>query len=320
MIILPKINSNRKYSTPFPLEEFLEPPEGGFDWRLPDEFVEEEFEAYANRSHTDMRNQRRISWHTKIEKPPYNEARFIFANTNLAIPMVGSHFEKVTKENVDEVWPAIFRRMFQPSKVVEKMIDQIAKEHDLVPGQYAAAHIRARFPAGRKDIQMNSRREHSGIKWTDEYTRKTVQEIGDNAIKCAVKAMPETNRVYIAADTNELVRYLVQDNSSWAFTNTSSVRVVARPDFEKNARHFNEKVDPSRESPELFYSTFVDLWIYAHSKCMSQGLGGFGHFGSVLSGNHLTCRLRHRNYDKGMLPSCPTPEENRKYFKNSPEK
>ena len=74
-----------KYSMPHPLEEFLVPPEeeGGFDWRLPDEYCQKEWDAYANRSWKEYRTQRRMTWHKVVERPPWNDTRFIFANPNL---------------------------------------------------------------------------------------------------------------------------------------------------------------------------------------------------------------------------------------------
>ena len=74
-----------KYSRPHPLEEFLVPPEGegGFDWRLPDEYCQKEWDAYADRSWTTYRNQRRLLWHTVIERPEWNDTRFVFVNSNL---------------------------------------------------------------------------------------------------------------------------------------------------------------------------------------------------------------------------------------------
>jgi hypothetical protein len=48
-----------KYGKPHPMEEFFVPPEGGFDWRLPDGYLNDEWEAYSKRSWNEMRWQRR---------------------------------------------------------------------------------------------------------------------------------------------------------------------------------------------------------------------------------------------------------------------
>ena len=310
-----------KYSKPHPLEEFLVPPEGGLDWRLPDEYVAYEWDTYANRSWTSFRNERRIVWHRQIEKSPWNETRFIFANTNLAKipPLAGS---SGGLRSVD-VWPGIFRRMFKPSKGVGKAIETIAKESGLVPGEYGGAHIRARFSVGRGGIKMRSKKnENAGVNMGDNETQQMVKRLGDTAVKCVTKVMPETKHIYVATDTNELIQYLLNENPSpklrWNDEDAGgenvgeNVTIVVRPDYNASSLHIESRNFAGLEGtapPEAFFQIFIDLWMMAHTKCLSQGLGGFGHFGSMLSGNHLTCRTRHRDYILGILDSCPTPSE-----------
>jgi hypothetical protein len=87
------------------------------------------------------------------------------------------------------------------------------------------------------------------------------------------------------------------------------VTIITRPNHTVEPAHFEFTIDPD---PSKFYGIFIDLWIMAHAKCMAQGLGGFGHFASTLSGNHYSCRVRHRDYTMDISPSCPTPgAENR---------
>jgi hypothetical protein len=310
--------TNSKYSKPFPLEEYLIPPEGGFDWRLPTEFAEQEWDQYANRSRTQMSNQRRAQWHTLIQRPEHNNTRFIFANTNLAIRSVGNVFSQETGENLDELWPGIFRRMFKPSESLGESINTFTREKGLVPGEYAAAHVRARFPVGQGEIKLTGRNEKNcGIDMNDNHTRDIVTKLGDNAIECATKAMPGTKYVYFASDSKGVNKYLMDESLFWAQNNqtdtmSKNVTIVMRPDHIIDVKHFDNDSPPDENSkPSDYYASFYDLWIMAHSKCLSQGLGGFGHFGSVLSGNHNSCRVRHRNYpnDGASLPSCPTPSE-----------
>jgi len=315
-----------KYSKPFPLEEYLVPPDGGFDWRLPTKFVQNEWDQYANRSWTTYTNQRRAQWHKLIELPEHNNTRFIFTNTNLAFPTVGKFFTTQTGEDLDILWPGIFRRMFSLSMPLSNSINKFTKINGLVPGEYAAAHVRARFPVGRGSIKMNKRKnEHSGINMDDNITASVVKIIADNSIKCAVKAMPGTKHVYFASDSSKVNKYLMDESPFWAphqnkshinsstsFINNynPNTTLVMRPGYTEYANHL-ENLPSEKSKVSDYNSMFFDLWIIAHSKCLAQGLGGFGHFGSVLSGNHLSCRVRHRNYnnDGATLPSCPTPYE-----------
>eukprot|EP00978_Attheya_sp_CCMP212_P006173 scaffold13898_cov51-Attheya_sp.AAC.1 len=263
-----------------------------------------------------MRNERLSIWHELIQRPEHNNTRFIFANSNFAIRLVGTVFSQETGGNLDELWPGIFRRMFKPSKSLGESIDTFTREKGLVPGEYAAAHVRARYPAGRGDIKLNKgRNEHSGINMNDNQTHDIVTKIGDNAIKCATKAMPGTTYVYFASDSHAINNYLLDESPFWAQnnqTNTTSknVTIITRPHHVIDVKHFDLAATEDSK-PSDYYASFHDLWIMAHSKCLSQGVGGFGHFGSVLSGNHNSCRVRHRDYhqDGLSLPSCPTPSE-----------
>ena len=295
------------------MEEFLVPPEGGFDWRLPTEYVEQEWGQYANRSMTEMKNQRRVTWHTWIQRPAHKNKRFILANTNLAINKVGNVFNQETGENLDELWPAIFRRMFKPSKPLGESIDTFTRENGLFPGEYAAAHVRARHPKGRGIIKMNGKDEHSGINMNDGKTRDVVTKIGDNAINCATKAMPGTKHVYFASDSHVINDYLLNESPFWAPHNQqiNTTIVVMRPDHAIDAKHF-EAMPNESSKPRDYYATFHDLWIMAHSKCLAQGVGCFGRFGSILSGNLNSCRVHHRDshHQNGLsLSKCPTPSE-----------
>jgi len=315
-----------KYSKPMPLEVFLVPPPapGGFDWRLPDGLYPEfdrAWAAYANRSWTEYRNWRRISLHEEIEKKPaLNAQRIIFVNTNLAIPKVGGHFEKVTGLQRDDVWPGLFRRMFGLSGRLAESVNQIAKEFSLKPGAYGSVHVRAKFPVGRGDLRLRRSSEKDGrLDMQDETTRIALLNLSQVALGCAHKAIePETKHQsgYVASDSQEIMRLWFDDKNdvredlqNMAGTHIPLretkkwVRLASRPNRTEQVAHFDQ---PGRHRWE-YDGTIIDLWMLAHAKCISQGLGGFGHFGSVLSGNHLRCRVRHRDYVLGLLPSCPTP-------------
>ena len=110
----------------------------------------------------------------------------------------------------EDIWPGIFRRMFKPSKAVGDTIESLAKESGLVPGEYAGAHIRARFPVGSEGIEMVGKQELVNMNHNE--TKIYVQQIGDNAANCALKAMPETKHIYVATDTSEVIDYLLYES------------------------------------------------------------------------------------------------------------
>ena len=267
-----------------------------------------------------------------------------------------------TESSVEDMWPGLFRRMFQPSAVVAKAIAPLVYNHQLQVNNYAAAHLRMRWPVrggGAMTNMIQWTRNKSVVKWFqidkangvinmgNKNTSDLVARIADHAVECAIRVMPEAKVVYVASDSAEVTHYLMHQSPYWAInatgtltrkwrgttlqvnTNsndptehgwgvpaweipaTAKVIAFARPGTA--LQHFDTmKV---WKSPEEGYSTFVDLWLMAHAKCHSTGLGGFGRFGSVLSGNRRKCASRHRDYTFSS-PSCASPAE-RKSWKQS---
>jgi hypothetical protein len=335
-----------KYSKPAPLEHFLIPPSDGFDWRLPDGYFNVEWEAYASRTYKEMADQRRYVWMHITDKESWVNEKVIFMNNNLGITKTGKIQDHIFDDTtVNGVWPGIFRRMFQPSRNVSQAIASVTETYGLRPGEYASSHVRAR--AFDKTLKYNRQgamadKSGGGLRMSDKKTRQKVALLGDNAVKCAVRVMPDTEFVYVASDSPEIVNYLKKKSLFWADNDTkkeslieswggsqddhstlptvhgwgvspwqvpTSARVIARPDYGVEAFHFDSKV---AENPADVYPTFIDLWIMSHAKYHATGLGGYGRFGSVLSGNRETCASRRRDYDS-LSPSCASPVERKKW-------
>jgi hypothetical protein len=299
---------------PHPLEMFLDVAFDDFDWRVPDGFLVPEFDTYANRSWTDYRNERRIVWHEHIEKPEFVNKRVIIANTNLAkIPAEPTFLNGTSRE---KVFGAIFHRMFKPSaKLMKLILSQYDAHPGLIPGEYSVAHVRAKWPSG--GIMLNSKRgdnQGGGLNMENEENRIKVHRIADNAAFCAQKAMPDAKFIYITSDSNEIADYLINKSPIWSNIsvplnvtgrNQTHAKVISRLDYMVEPVHLNTQ----GKEIERYLGIFVDLWMMITSKCFAQGLGGFGHFGSELSGNHYSCRVRHRNYGTDILPDCPRPKK-----------
>eukprot|EP00588_Corethron_pennatum_P022827 CAMPEP_0194312812 /NCGR_PEP_ID=MMETSP0171-20130528/9746_1 /TAXON_ID=218684 /ORGANISM="Corethron pennatum, Strain L29A3" /LENGTH=524 /DNA_ID=CAMNT_0039067509 /DNA_START=216 /DNA_END=1790 /DNA_ORIENTATION=- len=329
-----------RYSKPAPLEEFFVPPKNGFDWRLPDGYIDDEWKAYASRSASTYKDGRRINWAKDIFSAPWNEKRVVFVNSNLAMGAIINTVSTMVSLNTDDIWPGLFRRMFQPSKNLAQDMASLVEEYDLKAGEYASAHVRVKWPKQYNGILLNNKesgdKQGGGVNMSWNVTYATVTGLGDNAIKCAVRAMPWTKYVYFASDANELTEYLLLDSPMWsdrssdsapiswnggdansndhfdvpAWEVSTTAKVIARPHYNVEPEHF----DKNQMDPKKIYATFIDMWMMAHAKYHSFGVGGYGHFGTVLSGNHgnETYRTRHRDYD-AIQPNCATSAERKKY-------
>ncbi|CAB9510577.1 expressed unknown protein [Seminavis robusta] len=336
-----------KYYKPLPFEEFLVPPPDGFDWRLPDGYLMDEWYEYGNRTATQYKAERRVAWHKRMEQDEWKDKKVIFMNSNLAIPEVRPQQDKLVGTPEDELWPALFRRLFQPSPGVAKSLSPLTEK--VKAGTYAVAHVRAKWPNpafGRLKYKnqkwWKADKEGGELDMEDTNTSRIISTLANHAVECAVRIMPETEYVYLASDSSELVVYLQTQSPYWSSTGEISkmswpgadpamanstnatehgwgvpaweipttARTIARPDFEKAAPHFD---GAKWDRPEGGYPVFEDMWMLAHAKCHTTGVGGFGRLGSVLSGNRKICASRHRDYNE-MAWSCPTPDE-RKAFK-----
>jgi len=329
-----------RYSKPAPLEEFFVPPKDGFDWRLPDGYIDDEWEAYASRSASTYKDDRRRNWAKDIFSAPWNEKKVVFVNSNLGIGAIAGTVSTMVSLNTDDIWPGLFRRMFQPSKNLAQDMTSLVEEYDLKAGEYASAHVRVKWPKKYNGILLNNKnsgdKQGGGVNMSWNVTYKTVTALGDNAIKCAVRAMPWTKYVYFASDANELTEYLLLDSPMWSDRSSDSTpiswnggdanstdnfdvpswevsttaKVIARPHYNVEPEH----TDKAGGDPKKIYATFIDMWMMAHAKYHSFGVGGYGHFGSVLSGNHgnETYRTRHNDYNT-IQPNCATSAERKKY-------
>lgn len=294
----------------------MPPEDSSFDWRLPDGFFDEEFQVYANRTTHDYKVMRRFDWNNMILKQPWNESRVLFVNNNLAVNAIMATTEKRIG-NHTALFPGVFRRLFQPSDGVRKAIQETAQGHGLVAGQYAAAHLRLKYPLNppKRLILLNKGgkgdEEGGGISM-DNITQWNVHTLSDNIINYAMKIMPEASLVYFASDTNEAAEYLLRKshwsqlvlhNSSLNVTDIEGTipKIVTRLHFEEEPMHLEGGIDMS---PRDLYPAFVDQWIIGHAKCVAHGVGGFPRFASALTGNYESCRDEIWSQRDGSVQYC----------------
>jgi hypothetical protein len=197
-----------KYSKPSPLEDYLVPvpprlqPKStpaaagasssyydkrgnNFDWRLPDGYLTEEWDAYANRTIDEMKLGRWQVYTPEIllANPKWATQKVIFINNNLAmvrtIPKQNAVYHDFNNSTsttaainininttilddagVSRAWPGIFRRIFQPSPGVAKEIKAAMTTSEVVlpvltslqAGKFVAAHVRARYRVGVRGV------------------------------------------------------------------------------------------------------------------------------------------------------------------------
>jgi hypothetical protein len=261
---------------PAELEEFLVPPDGGFDWRLPAWLgAEDKLNVTAKgpiywleeyNAHRWPKLKQRIIRIKNVRGTFYYE-NHIHRQQPAATAAAEASFEEVYRD----AWNA----MFQPAPAVQALIEENMQQLGLVPGNYTAAHVRALYRSDRVEEQ---------------------EEI--NAIACAQQLAPDST-IYFASDSVETTRNAVVYGRAIA-----GVKVVARNNIHSETeqplhldrgRDFLRKSDDWRDRPAAdFYDTFVDLYLLAGSRCTTYGVGSYGSWANLLSHNR-TCSLNHRN-------------------------
>jgi hypothetical protein len=250
------------WEIPKPLEEFLLPPEGGMDWRMPAYIKSELFRDQRGRTPigSDNRllnimksNDKALSWNLKYQS---FHSGALFYNEH----------KPPDSPTFDQVYHDAWKVMFTPVPTIARAVEDFMEQSGLIPGEYAAVHVRAQYARV-------------------ERPRSRTLLLTRNALRCASMLFPG-GPMFVASDdlnaTEEAVLYGMKRKS----------RIVAR-NFSNTPLHL-EKADnsESRHASE-YYDTFVDFYLMGMSRCVTYNKGGFGHWASLISYN-ASCVFRHQ--------------------------
>jgi len=249
------------WERPAPLENFLLPPGGGFNWSLP-LWLKPKFNFSSGgyvQQHSNAA-QRIVPYLKNALHQMMVDVRFQDsgggANIYDAMLQPG---EPSFAEIYRDVWSIAFR----PSASVQALISRHMTDLDLRSGEYSAVHIRYRYPKARD---------------------KNLKSLTENAVRCANQLYPNAP-VYIASDTPDAIK-IARQVANMSLGN----RVRSRKGSLTTKPHHLD-YSKSRE-PSKFYDLFVDLYLLAESRCVAYSVGGFGRWGRDLSYNQ-TCSVRH---------------------------
>jgi hypothetical protein len=194
-----------------------------------------------------------------------------------------------------DVYHDVFRIFFRPSRGVEERIHEVLgypyinvplePVHDepyLIPGYYAAIHVRALHARATVDTDIAS-------------------EISINGLKCATTLRPG-GPFYMASDHQYVItaaeKFLVSNNHL-------DTKVLVRIDDEsaEDPLHIAKATNLDQRKPQEFYDTFVDLWILGMSECLVYNMGGFGSLG-LLIGYDSHCAFNQKTLRRGPQQVC----------------
>ena len=246
------------WGRPCALEEFLVPPVGGMDWRVPSR-LKDKLLSHANFGATE-------------------EDLLSLVGTDLTVVTCrfqshdhGSiYFDKAkrtSEKTFSEVTRDAWKVLFTPSPGVSRRIVSLLNEIHLRPGNYVAAHLRALYAVKDRDPELVTF-------WTQ------------NAVNCSSQLGPH-EPIFFAADNRAATLWAQRYGAQMG------VNVLVRKGRDQaEPLHLDKATDWRNREPSEYYNAFVDLYLLSLSQCVTYGMGGYGKFASYLSYN-ASCAMQH---------------------------
>ena len=264
------------WSRPCKIEEFLLPPEGGIDWRVPDwlrdNVVHGGFAAAVNVFEQKIGRSNEVAVRSKLQS--YNGGSLWYQN--------------LTGTTYAEVYHDVWRCLFTPSPAVADVIMNKMKELGLEAGNYVSAHLR-------------------GLYARHDRPEKQLRLMAENAVNCGSSLHPG-GPIYFASDSKYATDYVV-NNLAKKKEKSTKVVGIAR-DYEP--LHLEKTENWKERKPSEYYDTFVDLYLLGLSRCVTYNVGGFGQWGSWM-GYNSTCYNRHGDKSKTFHCDWTEPGANHEY-------
>eukprot|EP00797_Seminavis_robusta_P020170 Sro307_g113170.1 n/a (378) ;mRNA; r:12564-13697 len=246
------------WQRPFPLEEFLLPPRGGLDWRVP-EYMQQKLLA----EHQDSLPLVYAPTGSKIiNSPPMKQKLVVWARdqTHNHGKAVYDQYHERTKQETNRfetVFHDAWRMVLTPAPPVARKIEFWMQKLGLISGDYAAVHVRALYGVHNRslaDIQA----------WTK------------NAIHCGTQLWPPGPFLF-ASDSSQAQQFALD------YGQQHGVPVVSRL-HDTEPLHMDVRYDNATSSlgPSDYYDTFVDLYLLGNARAVAYNVGGYGKLGLIM--------------------------------------
>mmetsp|Transcript_1824 Transcript_1824/g.2096 ORF Transcript_1824/g.2096 Transcript_1824/m.2096 type:complete len:649 (-) Transcript_1824:46-1992(-) len=262
-----------RWTRPSLLEEFLVPPEGGFDWRVPpiiaDVMSDDSNGKRLVNNHTISQYAEggmsliRTRWQTTIPSFVYDGEIFGFTDESNTILNV----TETSEPNFDTVFSHIWKIFFTPSPLVAIKIQSKLDEMYLQPNHYVASHLRALYGVEQRSEEL-------------------IKRFTENALACATQIRPNVP-IFFTSDSSRAVDHALQLSKQTVGSPPHNIRVVTSIPNPNPPWHLDSFLGPT----EKFYDTFIDLYIMALAGCVTFSNGGYGHWGLLIGGN-VQCSIR----------------------------
>ena len=221
------------------LEEFLLPPKGGLDWRIPS--ILEEMMPFS---------QHPIIWIGEL-------ATLSPADSRLCVDMINPKlkFEEIPRgrqpETFDGIYRSIWDKIFVPTAPVQNLINMSMDQFGLTQGDYVAAHVRALFLEDQSNEPYEAR----------------------NAVDCAAQLLP-AKPIFFASDSRKVTGFAIEYGTVRVGRIVANINDSNPLHLDRGTNFFAPMDLISNRNASDFYSVFVDLFLLGNARCVTHGIGG----------------------------------------------
>ena len=181
------------------------------------------------------------------------------------------HERNGERSRFETVFHDAWRMVLTPAPPVARKIEYWMQELGLVPGQYAATHVRALYGVHNRSLAE-------------------IETWSENAIRCTTQLRPQ-GPFYFASDSTHA------QHVALAYGNKHGLRVVTRFATEQ-PRHMDVKYHNESLTPSDYYDALVDLYLLGNARAVAYNVGGYGKLGLVM-GFDSQAGIQHQ---KGGVP------------------
>jgi hypothetical protein len=282
------------WTSPVPLTEFLVPPMGGVDWRLPKWLERAVTSSSTSKEGMTIRDTDDA---TTIDKAMDNATILRFqpmtdSGATLYNSIAASD-RKIHSKNVDtfnDIFHDVWRIFFKPSSGIRKNIEKALRSNrGLNPANYTAIYM----PQVKKPT-------------------KNITDVAQNVLNCALEFQPHSSFLLIS-DHPALSAAAVTHAKSQA-TKVFSVPAIASREQTKmlDLNDIHER-NYDKKSPVLFYNVFVHLYLMAMGHCiMTSQTRGVPHLASSIAYNSSCYWPLASNCTKPLEPTAHQRKETHK--------
>jgi hypothetical protein len=289
------------WTRPSKLEEFLLPPKGGVDWRVP-----EWLRTYCIRSFFGFFTSSVLTQLPLI----FLRVDPLIAEYGLAATLGDDVRELVMSQNAfvrtkyqsydggqnwyneqlnadeirfNELYHDVWQLFFTPSPPVAKRIKAEMDMKGLVPGEYASAHVRALYA-------VQFRHMGSIKRWTV------------NALNCASTLRPG-KPIFLASDST-ISSEIADAYGKYMHTTIVTHQSNPSPPLHLDkADNVTDTTSLKKHPPSDYYDTFIDLYLLALGRCTYFSKGGYGSWAMLIGGN-TSCAIKFKRSKAGIQNPC----------------